>query len=1176
MTRHLLSLALLLLPLMGQAQIDPAAIEAAKAAGARAAGAPTSMVIDADGNPVLDAEGKPQYIQGSASAFSGNLRMFKGITGIEGVTSSATPGRGGAGMASVAMNQSVTFSCQTGQGQAYPAGGLSFRVVSCATTGTGPVTVNSAVLQVCDKATKGNVCASAADYAAPFTVPVGQYIPYQGLNLGIGCNSAALCSLTVKGSYTLGGSDSSLKRDGTATSGGTAVADLSGTLQAGNYTDQLRDIGGTLSACAALNSSNPNEAKTCDGANTISVSGTTQNPTCAGTPTCLTESVSVYRFTRSCVRSFPLTERKTSWTFDKKLECTVTDFQTKENGGSGLPSTNSCLATDTEALAGMTLVGRTADSCELNDSSCLQKTHVEYWVDFSQKKDVVVSAEPSAVGGACDMRADSETRYTTCGEWFGRTALNTECSVAYIDEATGQASGGSLDLDYQSKPGCGVCVAPTLGETCYATAAPSAVELANGADEPDSCANMDLAGCSFQSATAKGFSSDGGLVTEQEETYACMRETKQCTKWSNTGTDPSCISQDLAMGLDSTTRSLDSTDGSFAEAAVALAVVDATAGGLESGSDSLPKIFGGRDLRCNRPVGGIGSLVNKSCCSTDLQRPKPGNIFQKGCSMSEVELAASRRSNYTVYLGDYCSRSIKFFGFRKCIRRTQTYCAFEGLLPRLVHEQGRKQLRDITASAANSDVKKAPISFSYFDQGRGSWAPLQSVNGVQVTAWQWPNYCADPAKANEVLTTDPTATECPGVVTSYMASCDISTGCGPLPADPAEGSLNWSLVSVDPLRNQTSALGRFSVASGACSPSTNACSYEVAAWPVGTGGRAIVTKDLSWDLFASSATPGAGAPSAAQYKLSNIGDLMFRGYPAAGAAAAGLPSTVRLDLSRDGGQTWTTHQLNTQDGSEARLAPDVTISGGCTQDANICVYRVVGTTTVESKGWGGPTRPDCSGFTAGQLAVLDFSKMDLSEWLATVMSKIGSQDPAALASQATAQFQEFSRLYQGGQVRSAAPTAANFARATPAEGFGPFNVKLAVAGYWPEVTGDPLLDTDKVLSVTVNWGDCSADETLDAAPAGEGIGFKGTHEYLAPDARNPTTGTSQHSCLVKPGESLGRNFEHKVKLTVRTLKSGVQTRTLSVENAWARFPGANSNNDNVGQSTTVTVPAATR
>jgi hypothetical protein len=358
------------------------------------------------------------------------------------------------------------------------------------------------------------------------------------------------------------------------------------------------------------------------------------------------------------------------------------------------------------------------------------------------------------------------------------------------------------------------------------------------------------------------------------------------------------------------------------------------------------------------------------------------------------------------------------------------------------------------------------------------------------------------------------------------------------------------------------------VVTGACSPTTNKCDYTAAGWPVGIGGKLVVARDLTWPLF-SNEQPSTNNVSAAQYQMNNIADLMFRGYSVPGMSGA-LPATVRLDFSRDGGQTWATHQLPTDLRAKEFTIPnsDVTVSGYCDTTTNLCGYRITGTTVVVGKPWGSAENPNCSGFTAGQLSAMDFGKMDLSEWLSTVLNKTsGNTNNTALVDQATKEFQAYNSLYSSGGTVTAtasAPQAANFARAVPAEGFGPFNVKLVVSGIWPEVTGDPAVDRDRVTRVDVNWGDCTITQSLSAIPATEGTGFSGVHQFNGPD--------TYWSCLSLPTNT---NVTHNVKLTVYTTLSGVQNRVVKVENAYATFPGGNKNNDYVGSKATATPVDAT-
>lgn len=1173
-TTLLAALGAIVLSVSAHAQVfDPAALAAAKSAGASAAAGPQAIQLDGEGRPVLDAQGKTIPVAKGAGTMADNLRMFQNMTGVEGVEQGLSPAQEArSGSASVTVNQSFTFNCRlTPPGKIFNAGALSFRLEGCFMAAGSTTQVQRADLRVCDAATKAGSCSSVSTYDQPLALTANVFSSFNGMQVGLGCNSVSECQVSVKGQYAVGGSDATLKA-GAQQAGGTSglVGDLRNVITEGGYAEKMVEIGRPLADCAAANRDNPNgDAVSCDGEQVVKITPPSSN--CSTVRECLREAVSVQTFERTCQRTFAVTERQTKLSYTKTLTCEIEVFKDP-----GVPSTNSCVTADNpNPTDGYTLVGSTPKACTPDDATCVSEKHTEYWVDMEATEVLGVTESPFPVSGSCDVRPESGSRYSTCDSWFGRTADTAQCVGLFVDESTGAPAGGGLPLDYTQSAGCGFCVAPTVGVSCYGSPTPQ--QVADGAQGADSCNSLDLSSCTFKSAEPMTFTSAGGLVQSQQETYSCRTETTQCVQWSATGSDPSCMTQDLAMGTDKLASYRGGSSEALNAALVAAATLDSTAAGLEGGSSTVPKLFTGSDMRCNRPAGGMGSFLANNCCRTDLERPKEGNVFKSGCSMDEAKLAAARRSSYSSYVGEYCSR--KFWG--KCLRYTQSYCVFEGILPRLVQEQGRVQLRNITASSASDSLQRAPISFKYLDASGGSWSAPVTVNGVRVSAWQWPSYCATTEQAYQQLLNDPSAPGCPGVVSTWFASCDQPGGCGPLPGNPQDGSFEWSLAEVNPLESSTSAISRFAVATGACSTATQDCSYQLSAWPVGTGGRAVVTRDLTWSLFAKNEAPAVeGQPAPAVYQMSNIGDLMFRGYSQDGEAGGALPATVRLDLSRDGGQTWTMFQIPTSQGSaEQSLTGDVKVIGSCDAATNTCTFRATGTTVVTLKRPfpdENPRAPDCSGFTAGQLAVLDFSKMDLSEWLSSVLGKNGAAtSPEGLAEAASAQFAEFNSLFQQGKVKSTAPVSAMFARAVPAEGFGPFNVRLAVGGAWPEVTGDPALDTDTVISAEVDWGDCSPKETLVRMNMSEGNGFRGVHQYLGPADRNPTTGAYQHGCLAAQyGGNLERNLVHKVTITVNTLKSGVQTRELSVENAWSRFPGANSNSVTNPINVTTTPDAA--
>lgn len=1230
------------------AQVSAAATASAKNSGAQAAGALTGKLpkVDNNGQTVLDAKGAPIMESASNEGVQGSLRMFQDITGLQSAATVSSPAQASKeGLANISVKHSFQFSCAAKSNAGpFSTGPLAFMVDSCQTA-TGSKAVNAVSFKVCENASSAGTCDVAADFSSAVTVSSGQFAPYGTASLGLGCNNAGTCILSMTGTYSIGGSDTTMKASApTLAAKSNVLSNLRENVVGADYAKTVVEVGTPLAACARENrtATATGTVITCntDNPQTIKLTATQNSAQCTGVKTCLQEATSVSKFTRTCNRSFPLTEQISKLSYPNNSTCIVTQISTPKKqtcnivtyADPKITSTSSCRPdASTDLTTGLTLISKSTEACSSKDSTsgscastswtelwvqtinvpvittnsckpddstnqttgmtkvgqtqeqcnaitegagtCENKSWTEFWAQITNPVVLAKTASPAAVGGACDTNPLSETTTSTCSVWFGRTLTAQECTAA---SSSGTATDYSnyLGVSFQEHAGCGFCVQPTVGQTCYATPAPTVAEVAAGADTADSCNSAELNACTLISAEALTYSGDGGLVTSQKETYSCQKESRQCLKWSPQ--DSNCLNTDLAQGTDKLSFNTSATDNSLNNAMASAATIDGTAKGLEGAqtSTSVPRVFTGTSLGCRRPVGGLGKLAHKNCCKADLERPTKGNIIQGGCGMDEVKLAAAKRSSYATFVGDYCSSKVRL-GFKKvCIERTDSYCVFPGILPRLIQEQGRAQLATLTANSTNPEIQRAALNFNYYDTNKGldsgSWTSLTSVNGVRVAAWQWPAYCSTPEIAAEKFFNDPSIKSCPGVVSSWIATCDMAVGCDALPDDPSQGALNWTLRTVDPLELATTAVSKFAVVKGACNTGTQACSYEISAWPVGIGGRAVVVKDIVWTLISTEQlVQGAtGTPTPEQFQMVNMGDLMFKGYsvPAAKTGVTGLPAVVTMAFSTNGGQTWAPLQIPTTALKAAEMTlpnSDVTLTGSCDLTKNVCEFRATGTVTVSAKSWGSAETPDCTGFTPGQLAVLDFAKMDLSEWLSTVLDKTSKANTSTLTGQAAEQFAAFNSLYQNGEVKSSAPVSANFAKAVPSEGFGPFRATLSVSGYWPETTGDPLKDLDKVTQVLVDWGDCSpAPQSLAPVDPTLGVGFRGSVTYQAPDT---------YECLGSPQA----NVAHTIKITATTSKSGTQTKTLSVENAWSKYPGANSNNSNVGSTITGNVPHGT-
>jgi hypothetical protein len=1111
--------------------LSPEQVQAAKDAASSIAGTARTRSAQVDERGALvrnPTTGQPASSTGADAA--GQLRYLQGLTGLDTTEYSGRSDARGAPAAAVTANASADFACPAEAGRRQAAGGTVLWLQSCALANQR---VQSLTVRLCDAISRGGVCESA-HFGPAYIVPNGRYVQAGNVAIGVGCNDTTnACRITLTSTFAVSGQGAALatqaEQSDAAAAGNTARATLSAVATDPAYSARMTQLGTELNECvqrnlAALGAEGA--VRTCDQQRVIQVTSSANAPSggCETASQCIREVSRELTYTRTCQRTIPLTTRSCDYEVPT-LTCELRD--------TGAGPTSSC---SPESLQGATHVGSSERECLTGNAEegggCSQYRWKEYYTFPERARESNCETAPSSLAGSfgpavCDLSPSGREEQCAPDGWFGRTKTAEECRVQ------DNAFVGGFDLsanDGEAGKGCGVCVKPRTTYTCYAQPT---------ADNPeDSCQNVDLSNCRVTATQVMG-TTEGGLVTSQRETYECKREQRYCAEWQQPAAGSNCPTADISYGLDAARFKAIGSDGSLNQALASAAVLNA----IEQNSDpeaEVPLVFNGDDLRCAKPTGGLFGAFYMDCCRIDLQRPSAKTGKLNRCSLADAKLAAARRASYDVYIGEYCSKRIKFPS--KCVMRTKTFCVYPGILPRLIQEQGRQQLADIVTSSAGANIERRTLAFDY-SRAEGGWTEPVDVNGSRVAAWQYPAYCADPAGAEKRLQEDPTALECPSRLTQWFAVCAQPGGCGALPAAPELGSDLWTLQDADPLRNITTTLSSAAVARGACDPAKATCAYEISAWPAGIGGRAMVGRDLTFALFANEQGDDSGA------QLQNIGDIVFQPQPLAQAARAGtLPATVSLRYSNDGGRSWQVAAVPTRLAAELTLpGSEITIQGGCTAESNLCNYRVTAPVTVQAKPWGGPRNPDCSGFTAGQLAALDFSRMDLSEWLATVVDQVSGQSPQALVAAAKSQFQSFHEVFQTtGRASAASPQGQSVARVSPAEGFGPFQVTLQAAGAWPPFDGNPLDNPNRVTGVQVDWGDCSAPEMLSPVTTVRGqpaSGFEATHVYPGPDE------------LPAPCGPQARNVTHTLTLSIYTLQSGTQTRNLQVVNAWATMPG---------------------
>ena len=88
------------------------------------------------------------------------------------------------------------------------------------------------------------------------------------------------------------------------------------------------------------------------------------------------------------------------------------------------------------------------------------------------------------------------------------------------------------------------------------------------------------------------------------------------------------------------------------------------------------------------------------------------DYLSQGCSQQDMETGLLNGSGYCYQTGEYCKTSWPFFG---CVQRARTYCCFNSKLARIIHQQGRPQLRSMPPLGSNICRGFTPEEFQYLD-----------------------------------------------------------------------------------------------------------------------------------------------------------------------------------------------------------------------------------------------------------------------------------------------------------------------------------------------------------------------------------------------------------------------------------------------------------------------------
>lgn len=1097
------------------------------------------IAVDGQGNVVTNSDGSVKSGQFNSGNSDNSSALVQDITGVSGYLSAGNPAdKKGAANVRTTLSGHVDFACGLSSGTVREAASIAVKFSGCHVVNG---TITEVGLQICTDMVNGGIC-DAEDFSSPQFYPANQYSTIGETQVGIGCNDAnRSCRISLSNEFKLKGTGSELQKQAQEKQGAQETrALLGGIVQSDTYKDAkveqqaVADCYENSQSTYAANGT----VQTCDGKQTVggtSSSGeSSSGAVCTTEQVCVDEQSNTTHFQKTCLRSFPVTTTQCTVSVKTK-ECTVTvdvasGAETSScsadeiKDGSEVSSTEKCTHYD-ESITDES----GAPNGDVSERPCLEKSRTVYYV-FTEDFDTKDCAAPIDAK-SCSLRSvDRELLTCPSDSWFGRTLPDDECTESISDD---EGNTVIRALDYRSKSGCGYCAsAARIGFTCQGT----------GASEMDvqgSCAYEEatngLQGCSLVGVTAE--SEVAGLTVSQRETYACARTSSSCSAWREVNHCPGGnipagnTSSDITHGVSSEiTASETDSSGSFQQAVTSAATVKAVKEGTVCTEEDRARgacgisaadisLFKGEDMRCEKPSGSLSGLANNDCCKLGLKKTGGDKLANK-CSDDEVKLAAARRNKVVVSIGSYCSKKAGLFN--TCIKRTETYCAFSGMLPRIVQEQGRPQLAQFAQQGVGAHFQKYPFSFQYYSAA-GGWSSPVEMNGQQVSVFQQPSYCTDPQKEAAALAANPSALDCQSSVGIWFAVC---TGgqCGDLPRVPETGSAKWQLTLVDPLRTSQTSLSQRVLAKGACDTETAQCNYEVSTWPAGVAGKAVLTRDLSFELYESQAE-GESSQSVM------IGDALLRVTPSSKPMGEGaIPTTLSAGLSNDGGNVWTNFSIPTSIGDDFQVpGTEIHASGGCSA-IGLCEFRFTALLEVQAKPWGDAKHPDCSGFTLGQFSILDLSKMDLSEWTNAVAAKTPSASELAQTSAANAATAQQQAAIGGVDTPAQQP----YITVTPTEGIGPFTVTLNVPTALP--SGDPI------LGVQVDWGDRAIASKEIVSQSQRTAIFSADHRYNSPES----AGMADRNGTAGPGH--GRTLEHVVTITIDTQKSGTLTKSVVVRN----------------------------
>ena len=272
---------------------------------------------------------------------------------------------------------------------------------------------------------------------------------------------------------------------------------------------------------------------------------------------------------------------------------------------------------------------------------------------------------------------------------------------------------------------------------------------------------------------------------------------------------------------------------------------------------------------------------------------------------------------------------------------------------------------------------------------------------------------------------------------------------------------------------------------------------------------------------------------------------------------------IKLLLKAPSSESWAQYDVPlTIDNSKPLILtnnPKTTMTGGCNLTTGMCNYNTATQTHIEAMPWGDPHNPQCQGFTPAQMSLINWNKVDLSEYEKYVSRNMSDKDKAQIDKQTKDGINDFYNNFNNGGSENAPPPnqqGSQVVVASPLSGQGgndkvPFTVTLKAVSNFPQYVpysqcGYPAsnYNTNPVTSMDINWGDGSHDsmsqsQMQNATFAGSDYTGKVACNYKIP------------IYIIKHtyGAPNGKTESMPITITLNA-KDGLHRTVINVENQW--------------------------